>query len=264
LVVGFMENELRDHHPYFENPPVRIDRKTARYVDFQPRGGSETTGPERPTLPAPPTADDATRLEVTAPGSRPGTKPEKCVHEAMTFWKMIFPSAMKEFQDMPGVEAPKHRRPAYDIRNDKTWTEVYDKLEKARDDYTKKTGISGGFRRVRRWIADNAPAPAEMAIKVVPEMDIVTPVLAAVRIILDAVKKGAEVRNETLDAFDDLEDVFSDVELFIGTFHEDRPILEKSVSLVARVLLAIERGIRFFTRSDCKSCIADYRFPSHY
>lgn len=248
LVVGFMENDLRGHHPYFENPPVRIDKRTARYVDIQPMGGSG-----RATLLAPPTADNATRLAITAPGHRPGTKPEESVHEALTFWKMIFPSAMKEFQSMPGLEAAQHRKPAYDIRSDRTWAEVYDKLEKARDDYTRKTGISGGFRRVRRWIADKATAPAEIAIKVVPHMDIVTPVLAAVQIILDAVKKGAEVRNETLDTFDELEDVFSDVELFLGTFREEAPILEKSVSLVARVLLAIERGIRFFTRSDRKS-----------
>lgn len=83
-------------------------------------------------------------------------------------------------------------------------------------------------------------------------MDIVTPVLGAVQIVLEAVKRGAEVRNEALRAFDDLEDVFSDVEIFLATFQQENSVIEQAVTLVVAVLEVVERGIKFFTRPGCK------------
>lgn len=56
---------------------------------------------------------------------------------------------------MPEVKAPKSRKPEYDIRTDKNWTEVYNKLENAREHYTNQTGIRGGIRRAWKWAADN-------------------------------------------------------------------------------------------------------------
>jgi hypothetical protein len=253
VVVTFMENNLREYHPYFEDPPVRFEKQSGRYVDVPFRPPGRSIGSGCATQPASPVAHNAAGSDTTAQNPSPGTKPELRVYDAMTFWNMIFPSAMKEFQSMTEAKPPNNPTLAYDIRSDKSWADAYDKLEKAQDEYTQKTGIRGGFRRFRRWIADKATAPAKVAIQVVPQMDIVTPVLGAVKIILDAVEKGAEIRSEALGAFDDLEDVFSDVEMFLGTFREEGPIVAKAVTLVAHVLLAMERCIVFFTRPDRKS-----------
>lgn len=86
----------------------------------------------------------------------------------------------------------------------------------------------------------------------VPPVPIATPVLTTVQILLDAVKKGAEVRNETLDRFGELEDVIFEVEQLLGIFHDEASVKEKAVNLVANILLAIERGIGLFTRPGCK------------
>ncbi|KAI8627131.1 hypothetical protein F5Y19DRAFT_477692 [Xylariaceae sp. FL1651] len=249
LAIGFIESDLPRRHPYFENPPVRYDKQAARYVNVQTPEVSGTGRPGPAALPAPSPVHHVTDLALSVPSSKSSGNPEQNIHKAMTYWEMIFPSAMIEFQNLPGVEAPKHRKPAYDIRNDTTWSEVYGKLENARDYYTDQTGISGGIRRVWRWSAENATEPVRIAAKTIPQIDIISPVLAAVHIVLEAVKKGAEVRKETLNAFDELEDVFADVELFLGTFREEGLILTQAVSLVASVLLAMERGIGFFTRN---------------
>jgi len=253
LAVGFIENELPRYHAYFENPPTTYDKQAARFVDIKPTEVLGMTHPTPAALPAPSPAPvyHATGLTRPAPGPRHSTNPEENAHKTMECWSMIFPSAMKEFLSM-AVKAPKHRKLEYDIRNDRSWIDVYDKLESARRYYTDQTGISGGFRRVWRWTADNTTGPVRIAAKVVPQTDIVTPVLGAVQIILEAVEKGAEVRKEALDAFEELPDIFSDVELYLGTFYKEGRILEPAVSLVASVLLATERGIVFFTRNGCK------------
>ncbi|KAK4196074.1 hypothetical protein QBC40DRAFT_268756 [Triangularia verruculosa] len=159
---------------------------------------------------------------------------------------MIFPSAMEKFR--LGCTTPSCEQPVRDIAGLRTWTEVYDKLRLARDTYTELTGTTGRLRRVWRWTADNIVEPARLATKVVPQMDIVTPVLGAVLIILEAIKKGAEVRKETLRAFDDLEDVFADVEVFLETFQNERSVIDHAIALVVAVLEAVVRAVRFFTR----------------
>ncbi|KAI2769022.1 hypothetical protein F4815DRAFT_44756 [Daldinia loculata] len=99
LAVGFMKNELPTYHPYYEDPPVRYDKQDAHYVNVQHTEVPEMTSP--------------------TPGPEASTKPEENAYKAMTYWNMIFPSAMKEFKSMPEVKAPKSRKPEYDIRTDK-------------------------------------------------------------------------------------------------------------------------------------------------
>lgn len=150
LVIDFMERNLPAYHPYFQHPPVRVDERTGRYVDVHPLGRSRAVSSGHDVMDASAIADRETKLTIIAPDSGPGMKPEESVLKAMTFWNLIFPLAMEKFKNMTLLEAPKHLDPAYDIRNDRTWTEVSDKLEKARDHYTDETGISGSFRRARR------------------------------------------------------------------------------------------------------------------
>jgi hypothetical protein len=165
---------------------------------------------------------------------------------------MIFPTAMAKFTQLPGISAP-HRKPEYDIRPAKSWVTVYDKLNAAKTHYTEETGAKGKFRKVWRWAAENGTEPVRAGTKVVPQMDVVTPVLGAVLIVLDAAKKNAEVRQQTLDALDDLENVFSDVEIFLGTFKTEETIARQAVDLMVDVLLAVERAIGFFTSAGRES-----------
>ncbi|KAI1475686.1 hypothetical protein F4774DRAFT_273060 [Daldinia eschscholtzii] len=234
LVVDFIENDLPRRHSYFKTLPVRHHKQHIQYTNMK-RGKTPEMTPPGPTM-------------QSVPVPRPSTKPKENTPIAMTYWSMVFPAARLKFESMPQANAPKNRKPEYDIRSSTTWIDVYSKLNNARQYYTNKTGIRGGIRRVWEWTADNAAQPVLGATKLAPQMDIVTPVLAAVQIIIEAAQKGAEVRKEVLNAFDELEDVFSDVEFFLGPFRGEGLILDQAVSLVASVLLAIERGITFFTR----------------
>ncbi len=68
-----------------------------------------------------------------------------------------------------------------------------------------------------------------------------------------AVKNAASVRQQAVDAFDGLIPIFSDVELFLGTFPGDVRIRKASVDLTVTTLDAIERAIGFFISNACES-----------
>lgn len=67
-----------------------------------------------------------------------------------------------------------------------------------------------------------------------------------------AVRTAARVRKEVLQGFDGLASIFSDVELFLGTFPKDENILSASVDLTVATLDAVEQAIGFFIRNECK------------
>lgn len=184
--------------------------------------------------------------------------------DPMKYWNKIFPDAMTKLGTMPGVKPSKSRKPEYDIRDAKTWNEVYGKLEVSHQLYTTATGTRGKMREGRRRIADNATDVASTSISLVPQMDIVAPVLSTVNLIIGAVKRATEVRNQTLSSFDELESIFPDVETFLDTFPDEEGIKKKAVDLVTDVLLAVERMIGFFTESGCGSfhiiLISSYTF----
>lgn len=60
------------------------------------------------------------------------------------------------------------------------------------------------------------------------------------------------MRQKVLGGFDDLIAMFSDVELFLGTFPGDENIRNASISITVSTLDAIEKAIRFFTSNDSK------------
>jgi hypothetical protein len=68
-----------------------------------------------------------------------------------------------------------------------------------------------------------------------------------------AVKQAASVRNQVLEGFESLIPIFSDVELFLGTFRGDMNIKNMSVELTVTTLTAIEQAIGFFTSNERKS-----------
>lgn len=71
------------------------------------------------------------------------------------------------------------------------------------------------------------------------------------RVVFQVVKTAASVRQQALDAFDGLVPIFSDVELFLGTFPGDPRIRRASVDLTVTTLDAIERAIGFFISNEC-------------
>ncbi|GAP85104.2 hypothetical protein SAMD00023353_2200330 [Rosellinia necatrix] len=212
LAIGFVENELKTYHQYYRSYDV--------------------TG-SNPSI----TVSSSTRI----------LKSEENIYKTMKSWDMIFPSAMEEFRNMKEVKAVKHSTLTHDISTGRTWNDVYSKFEAARQYYTDETIIKRRIQRVIQWTADIAAEPVRLAAKVVPQTEIVSPVLAVVQVVLDAIKKSAEARGEILDGFDELEHVFPDVEIFLETFPTEERILKLAVSLLASVLSAMDKGISFFT-----------------
>lgn len=64
---------------------------------------------------------------------------------------------------------------------------------------------------------------------------------------------AASVRQQALEAFNGLVPIFSDVELFLGTFPGDPRIRSASVDLTVTILDSIERAIGFFISNECES-----------
>jgi hypothetical protein len=139
----------------------------------------------------------------------------------------------------------------------------------------------GMFQGIRRKVADKL-APASNLIKatkkLIPDNHYMTPILGAVELVLDvrvplasatlkalmatyvlilpyiqASVKSSQVRKEALGSFDDLNDVFSSVGLFLAMFPGDQNIIKASISLTVIILDAIERAIVFFHGSTCKN-----------
>jgi hypothetical protein len=78
---------------------------------------------------------------------------------------------------------------------------------------------------------------------------------------IQAVKQAASVRNQVLEGFESLIPIFSDVELFLGTFPGDTNIKNMSVELTVTTLTAIEQAIGFFTSNERKSFVATSILP---
>ncbi|KAL8366417.1 hypothetical protein RB595_004950 [Gaeumannomyces hyphopodioides] len=169
----------------------------------------------------------------------------------MLFWNSIFPDAMTEFKK--AKEPQGQSSTDYSIRSLDSWDEIYRRLEAARAKYQSKGGPVGWLRDMRRKAANNVTPLAgavKTGAKAAPSDPIATPVLAAVGLILDAVKTAANVRQTAINAFDGLIPIFSDVELFLGTFRDDQRIRGASVDLIATTLVAIERAIGFFISNE--------------
>ncbi|KAF7556378.1 hypothetical protein G7Z17_g1417 [Cylindrodendrum hubeiense] len=149
---------------------------------------------------------------------------------------------------------PKGRsKTEFSIRNEDDWDAIYEKLEQARTKYQNEGGKVGWLRKVRRKAADHVAPGAEIAKnvgKLVPDNPYSTPIAGAVQVLLDAVSTAAKVRGQVLQGFEGLIPIFSDVEVFLGTFPEDLSIRNAAVELTVTTLEAIERAIGFFISNE--------------
>ncbi|EHK20110.1 uncharacterized protein TRIVIDRAFT_48011 [Trichoderma virens Gv29-8] len=218
--VVFIDNRLQEHHQMFADPSVRYDSAVKKYVPSMSTEDDGTASMSRPVL---------TNIN------------------AMKFWEDILPKAMSELNS---TAEPKDRyKTTYSIRDKTSWSDIYSSLEAARFKYENKEGAANKLREVRRKAASKI-APLEgvvrIASKVVPEGTCATPVLGSLQVLLDAVKIAARLREKVLESFDDNVSIFSDVELFLGTFPNDENIVNASVDLTVATLKGIELAIGFF------------------
>ncbi|RDL40430.1 uncharacterized protein BP5553_00409 [Venustampulla echinocandica] len=224
--VDFIDTRLSKYHPAFNDPTLRYDPSSAQYV---------------PAL-------QHNKIE----GVKPAGPPAEVV---MKFWDHIFPKAMDKLKFSMATKEAKGRLEEYSIRNKASWDAVYGTLEVARMQYTSKTGIGGALRKVWRKAADHIQPAIETTklanevVKYIPQANAVTPVFGIVEVLLDAVKTAAAVRKQILAGFEDLDPIFSDVELFLSTFPNASNITSSSIDLIATVFLAVECGIGFFIGS---------------
>ncbi|KAF8861121.1 hypothetical protein BDZ45DRAFT_740720 [Acephala macrosclerotiorum] len=229
--VDFIDNRLQDYHEAFRNPQTRYDPLLRRYV---------------PVLPA------ATMLSKSHPimtASEQLPQPRK-LHpavEAMRFWTFIFDDSMKKFKELYKEEPKRRAQDGYSIRSKTNWEDIYSQLQKARESYDGMKGFWGRVKKGLRTVADHSD-PLQQGLRLVPENQYVSPILAAMEVLVDAVQKGADVRQEVTKAFDDkaLEQAFGNIEVFFAIFPQDEPMKEASIMLVVAILKAIEDAIGFF------------------
>ncbi|KAL7933938.1 hypothetical protein V8C35DRAFT_322135 [Trichoderma chlorosporum] len=218
--VTFIDNRLPEHHQLFADPAVHYDAAVGKYVPSMAKVDESVVFVPRPVL---------TNIN------------------AMKFWEDVLPKAMAELKST--AEPDGRSKTTYSIRNKTSWNAVYESLEAAKYKYENREGAANKMREVRRKAASKI-APLEgvvkIASKVVPDTTFSTPVLGSISVLLDAVKIAARLREKVLDSFDENVSIFSDVELFLGTFPNDENIVNASVDLTVATLRGIELAIGFF------------------
>ncbi|EGR49436.1 uncharacterized protein TRIREDRAFT_106627 [Trichoderma reesei QM6a] len=224
--VAFIDNRLPEHHQLFADPSVRYDPVSEIYVPSRIQEDDQVAMASRPVF-----------TDI----------------KAMRFWESILPRAMSELHSTP---EPKGRSESpYSIRNKTNWHAIFSSLEEAKYRYENREGPMNKLRDMRRKAANKAgPVGSVVGIvsKVIPEGTLATPVLGALQILLGAVKIAANLREKVLGSFDDNMAIFSDVELFLGTFPDDENIVNASVDLIVAALKGIELAIGFFTSNSLK------------
>ncbi|KFZ04780.1 hypothetical protein V501_08982 [Pseudogymnoascus sp. VKM F-4519 (FW-2642)] len=248
LAVDFIDNRLDKYHPAFSTPPARYDPARGSFMPVL-TSRPETTMQSQQQQQQPSTTPRADDVQLIP---RPRAEPAK----ALKFWDSLFVRAMNKFTAGPdAAKEPGGRAEAgYSIRDKKDWTAVFDTLQEAKQCYFERKGIKGTFRRVYRSIADfGAPVLLDVT-KLVPETGclFVTPVVGSIQIVLEAVKKAAEVRKAMDGAFDNIDMKFQDIELFLQTFPDDDNIDEASIDLIVAAFAAIESVIGFLIQSILK------------
>lgn len=156
--VDFIDVHLLDQHEAFRKSLAQYDHTAQRYVS---------------ALPAP-------------EGNRcPSFGSPTLAEKPMKFWSSIFPNALSRFVDLHPGEPRERLESGYSIRCQADWTAVYTQLQKARETYDgSKKGFLGRYKRGFRRLMDNSDS-MHQAIRFVPNAEYISPVLAAVEVLLD-------------------------------------------------------------------------------
>ncbi|KAF3054786.1 hypothetical protein GL218_07411 [Daldinia childiae] len=222
--VDFIENHLAKNDEAFNYPYAKFDPKRDRFIDD--------------TLPL---------THVIQP-----PRPQTPQVESMRFWTDILPSAMSRLSEIPEPEG--RSKSGYSIRNLLDWIHVKEKLELARECYEFESkgndaspGIRNRARKVVRKMVDRSVVPLQQAAQFVPDVDIASPIVGAVKVLLAAYRNAAEVRGEISTGFDDMGDGFATIDFYVTVFPNDQNIIKAAEKVVLAVLKAVEQAIGFFT-----------------
>ncbi|PON27164.1 hypothetical protein TGAM01_v204113 [Trichoderma gamsii] len=233
--VDFIDNRLPNFHDVFRDRDVHYDPVLRRYVENR-------TITDRSVSDAGERQDNSQALVQSSYSFGDVGDSEK-------FWGLIFPDAMKKFIKEYPNEPKQRDKSGYSIRTQTTWDGVNEQLHKAREVYDgTKQGFRGRCKRVFRRIGENTVEPAQNIIRLVPDIDYVSPVLGAVQLLLSAFTIASSVRETVASSLEDrgLDDLFADVEVFLITFPDMSKVKDAAVSLVVSVMKAIEDAIGFF------------------
>lgn len=211
--VDFIENRLDKHHPAFSTPPSHFDPALGSFIvdDVE----AETSGPatSRVGLALPEQPPDTLNTPVpiergdlvvrhASISPRPSPKPL----EALDFWASYFPQAMKQFIEAHPFEPEQLVKSGQSIRDKNDWTQVFDQLEAARNEYSKVDNkFKAGFRTVHRKFGDHAADPLHRLTKLIPgggELGsaAVTPIVGCVQILLEVSRRSNSYRRQCTGA----------------------------------------------------------------
>ncbi|KAI0457387.1 hypothetical protein F5B21DRAFT_93390 [Xylaria acuta] len=240
--VDFIENRMSEYHPAFDVSGFRYSPTQSQFVALAgPTTVMHVAGPS--TLAPPPTAPTPPRPRPT-PGSI----------NNMDFWSEVFPEAMNRLGQEPLSDSSEAYRLQWGIRHLSVWPDVQAKLDMAQRDYDFRNGQQhvGKFRRKLRLVMDKASVPLQQGMKLIPDIDITSPVLGVINLLLDAYRQAAEVRETVNSGFDDLPEVFAIMDFYLKSYPKDQNILTASVDLVLAIFKAIEEAVGFYTSAQVK------------
>ena len=165
--VDFIDNDLPTYHEAFRNIPAQYDYSKEQYVPILSLSA----------MPAAAAGSEA--AESTLPPPRPMV-PAKV---PMAFWARIFEPAKNMLIARP--EPKKVSGSTCSIRRETNWEGIYKQLQEAREIYDgTKIGFWGACKRGFRRITDQTDV-ARQVTKLVPDIEVVSPVLAALEVLLD-------------------------------------------------------------------------------
>lgn len=197
LTVDFIDNRLDKYHSGFATPPAKHDPHTGAYFTYPPQSLPLQLSGHSFAMNAAPTASLTTpnaELGQIGGATDDGSLPPRPLAQpasAMQFWDSLFPLAMEQLREAHPEEpdnlvGSKHD---YRIRNKRDWDGVYEQLEHAKTNYCNVTrGFIGKARNIYRKLGQTVAQPVMTATKLAPDIDIVTPVLGAVQILLEVLQ----------------------------------------------------------------------------
>ncbi|KAM3084606.1 hypothetical protein ACMFMG_001290 [Clarireedia jacksonii] len=237
--VDFIQNRLPSYHKGFKSQYCQWNPDLKRFI---PRPPSTAISSNDPSTNEKDVEDEQL---LSARRVMPAVA-------AMKFWKCILPEAMNRFMLQRADEPLEGKKKDFSIQREEDWEKIYEKLQAAREKYDGgKKGFWGKFKRGTRKIfrkASEYTSVAQQALQIIPDHEIVSPVKAAVEVLLDAAERAKETREKVTSSTmaESLEKTFGDVEIFLTTFQEDDNIGEASIKLITSILIAIEDAIFFF------------------
>ena len=188
--VDFIENSLDKYHPAFSTPPSRYDPYLGGFVLRDSTDVSSTA--LAPAMAVAVHDGGHSPVPESALNIVPRPIPQKV--DALEFWDTLFPQAMAQLFKAHPLESENLLKSGYRIRDKKTWTEVFDQVEAARNHCSKVDNkFKVGVRKVYRKFGEHAAEPLNRMTKLVPaggDMGAVavTPIIGCVQILLEVWK----------------------------------------------------------------------------